>query len=53
MRNQYKKLNDTLAISQEKYEILKRKIYEEYRSRIIGILTTKEKIDNIGRINKI
>lgn len=28
MKNQYKKLNDTLRLSEAKYEILKRKVYE-------------------------
>ena len=52
MKNQYKKLHDTLSISQEKFEILKKKIYEEFRSRIIGILNAKEK-DTVGKIAKV
>lgn len=35
MKAQYKKLYDSLKLSEEKYEILRKKIYEEYRARII------------------
>lgn len=43
MKNQYKKLNDALKLSEQKYDLLKKKIYEEYRARIIDFLNKKEK----------
>ena len=35
MRSQYKKLNDHIKLAEQKHELLKRKIYEEYRAKII------------------
>lgn len=43
MKSQYKKLNDALKLSEQKYDLLKKKIYEEYRARIIDVLNKKEK----------
>lgn len=43
MRNQYKKLNDTIQFSHEKYELLKKKLQGEYRSRISDLLGKKDK----------
>lgn len=43
MRNQYKKLNDHIRLCEQKYELLKKKIYEEYRAKIIEVLSKKEK----------
>lgn len=43
MRSQYKKLNDAVKLQEQKYELLKRKIYEEYRAKIVDILGKKEK----------
>lgn len=53
MRNQFKKLNEALLISQSKFDLLRKKIYEQYRSRIISILTEKEKNENISKILKL
>lgn len=53
MKIQYKKLHDSLQISQDRFEILKKKIYEEYRSRIIGMINSKERSDNMARLIKI
>ena len=43
MRNQYKKLNDHIKLAEHKHELLKRKIYEEYRARIVEALGKKDK----------
>lgn len=49
MKNQYKKLYDSVKFNEEKYSILKKKIYEEYRGRIIELLIKKDK----PSINKV
>lgn len=43
MKAQYKKLYDSLKLSEEKHEILRKKIYEEYRSRIIDLISKKDR----------
>ena len=43
MRSQYKKLHESLKLSNEKFTILKKKIYEEYRHRIVDLLSKKDK----------
>jgi uncharacterized membrane protein len=43
MRSQYKKLNDHIKLNEQKHELLKRKIYEEYRAKIVEALGRKEK----------
>lgn len=41
MKTQYKKLNETIRLCEQKHEILKKKIYEEYRAKIIEVLNKK------------
>jgi hypothetical protein len=43
MKSQYKKLNEAIKLSEQKFELLKKKIYEEYRSRIVDTLNKKDK----------
>lgn len=43
MKNQYRKLFDSLKLSEEKYEVLRKKIYEEYRARIIDLISKKDR----------
>jgi ribonuclease HII len=43
MKTQFKKMHDSLKLSEEKHHLLKKKIYEEYRARIIDILCKKDK----------
>lgn len=43
MKKQHKKQHEALKFNEEKYDILKRKIYEEYRSKIIELLNKKDK----------
>ena len=43
MRNQYKKLNDHIRLLEQKYDLLKKKIYGEYRAKIIDMLSKKDK----------
>lgn len=47
MKNQYSKQYDALKLAEEKFNLLKRKIYEEYRSRIIGVISNKNKDDKL------
>lgn len=49
MKSQYKKLNDALKLSEQKHDFLKKKIYQEYRARIIEALNKKEK-NNIAQL---
>ena len=43
MKSQYKKLNEAMKLSEQKFDLLKKKIYEEYRARIIDNLNKKDK----------
>lgn len=43
MKNQYKKLHEALKLSEEKHGLLKKKIYDEYRARLIAQLEKKDK----------
>ena len=43
MKAQYKKLYDALKLNEDKYELLKKKIYEEYRARLISLINKKDK----------
>jgi hypothetical protein len=45
MRDQYKKMYEALRLSDEVNRTLKIKIYQEYRSRIIDLLSKKDKDD--------
>lgn len=47
MKNQYSKQYDALKLAEEKFSLLKKKIYEEYRSRIIGVIANKNKDDKL------
>lgn len=51
MKSQYKKLYDALKLNEDKYEILKKKIYEEYRSRLIDLMAKKDRDERT--VNKI
>ena len=52
MKSQYKKLNEAMKLSEQKFDLLKKKIYEEYRARIIDNLNKKDKqsIDQLETI---
>jgi DNA-binding transcriptional regulator GbsR (MarR family) len=52
MKNQYKKLNETTKLWERKYELLKRKIFEEYRSKIVDLLNKKEK-SSVGQLEVV
>ena len=52
MKNQYKKLFDALKLNEQKYELLKKKIYEEYRARLIEIFGQKEKENQVQQLEK-
>ena len=43
MKSQYKKLNEAIKFEEQKFQLLKKKIYEEYRSRIIDNLNKKDR----------
>ena len=43
MKAQYKKLYDALKLNEDKYEILRKKIYDEYRVRLIELMSKKDK----------
>ena len=43
MKSQYKKLNEAIKFEEQKFDLLKKKIYEEYRSRIIDNLNKKDR----------
>ena len=43
MKNQYKHLHDALKLSEDKHGLLKKKIYHEYRSRLVSQLEKKDK----------
>ena len=49
MKGQYRKLSEALKLCEHKYDLLKKKIYEEYRSRIIDNLNKRER-HTIGQI---
>ena len=51
MKNQYKKQYDALKLNEEKYEILKKKVFEEYRSRLIDLLSKKDRDERtLGKV---
>lgn len=41
MRSQYSRLQTALHFSNEKYEVIKKKVYNEYRFRIVNLLNGK------------
>ena len=43
MKTQYTKLNETIRLWERRHDALKKKIYEEYRAKIIDVLSKKEK----------
>jgi hypothetical protein len=43
MRKQYNKLKESLRFSDDRYEILKKKVYREYRTRIVELLNGSKK----------
>ena len=51
MKSQYKKLYDALKLNEDKYVILKKNIYEEYRVRLIELLSKKDRDERtVGKI---
>lgn len=43
MKAQFKKLNETIQLCHEKYELLKKKVYNEYRSKLSDLLGKKDR----------
>jgi hypothetical protein len=43
MKSQYKKLNDTIQLLQDKYEIFKRKMLSEFRSRLMDVFYKRDR----------
>lgn len=52
MKTQYTKLNETIRLWEKRHEALKKKIYEEYRAKIIDVLSKKER-NSIGQIEAV
>lgn len=42
MKKQHRDQHEALKMSQEKFEILKKKIYEEYRTKIVEAINKKD-----------
>ncbi len=43
MKTQYRKMYDAIKFSEEKFNIFKDKVYQEYRAKIIEIINKKDK----------
>lgn len=52
MRIQFKRLNETIQLSHDKYDLLKRKVYKEYRSKLVDLIGKKDKT-LISRIEQL
>jgi hypothetical protein len=43
MKVQFKKLNETIQLCHEKYDLLKRKVYNEYRTKLSELIGKKDR----------
>ena len=52
MKSQHKKLSEAVKLSEQRFELLKKKIYDEYRTRVIENLNKKDK-HSIGQLETL
>ena len=43
MKAQFKKINETIQLCHEKHELLRKKVYNEYRSKLSDLLGRKDR----------